>query len=367
MRITDAKKLIASVLLHNLELAEKGKSVRHRLIPALLGDPGVGKTSAFIQVADEYKLPYFDTIVAQYDAGELGGFGIPKIEELIGPDGKPVKDKNGKTVMIDRVRRARPDHMPDLDVPAGIWNLDELAQAFLANQNIVSQLVNEHRIGRHDVSPGITIGVTSNKPENKAGTTSMPSHLVDRLTLIYIEPDFEEFLEYAQAHQINPLVRVYLQNNPASLHKFEPGAKSCPTPRSWERAGTWLDRQLPDHIQTEALMGTIGEGETPKFQAWIRVKDKMPKLEDILKKPQEARVFGNEDADVLYLLLANLADVAKESNIEAILTYIRRLPNQEFTAYWAKDTFRQKPDLLKNKHVVNWKMNEGVKLFSGED
>jgi MoxR-like ATPase len=390
MKISEAQTYLASVVKYNLEMMEKGRGHSNFVVPMFIGDPGVGKTAICRQVARNYGLPYYQTILAQFDAGELAGLPFKatvnvQADEFFASEKDALAfaaehrkanpnvqssthEEDGKKVIQftlnydeDRMVRLRPNYLPD--APLGLWNLDELPQAFLANQNIASQIVNEYRVGEHTISPGVTICCTGNKPENKAGTTTMPSHLKDRLNFIPLEANLEEWMQYAVHHDLDTRVRAFLRQNPSALHKFEPGQQANPTPRSWEKTSAIMSMNLPRNIRREALSGQIGEATATTFEAWLRVEDKMPKIEDILTNPEKAPTFGNKEADVLYLLLANLASIADDKNIEAILKYINRLPNQEFTSYWAKDTFTRNPKLFDNKHVSKWKFETAVNLL----
>lgn len=354
MRLRDAKILLASIVQYNLEQFEKEAGHKTYVVPMLVSDPGIGKTSVIRQVAYESGLPYHQCIIAQYDAGEMAG--LPFKSSVHTHD-----NKDGKPVYEDRMIRLRPTYLPE--EPVGIFNLDELPQAFLANQNIASQLVNEYRVGEHEISAGITICGTGNRPENKAGTTTMPTHLKDRLLFVEIEANLDDFMSYAAENGIDARIRAYLRNNSTNLHKFDPGAKANPTPRSWEKVSAILSMNLPKEIRTQAIGGMIGEGEAVNFEQYLRVEDKLPKMKDIIDHPEKAPVFGNKEADVLYMLLANLADMADEKNIKNIITYIDRLPNQEFAAYWGQDTFKRNPKLLEHKDVTRWKLQSVTKLL----
>ncbi len=373
MRIRDAITLTTKVFQYNLDQfqaaidAKKVGGIAHNtfLVPFFIGDPGLGKTAIPRQVARMLDVPYFQTIIAQYDAGEMAGLPFVSTVEYDAVDEKGDAYKKS----VNRMVRMRPTYLPDIDDDeqiVGIYNLDELPQAFLANQNICSQMVNEWRVGEHPISEGVTIVATGNKPENKAGTTSMPMHLRDRLMFIEIEANHDDFLDYAATVGIDPRVRTFIRQNSQYLHKFEVGVNAFPSPRSWEKVGSVLKmdwKKDQTHIRYHAIAGQIGDGVAKTFEAWLRVEDKMPKWQDVVAAPQSAPVFGNKDADVLYLLLGTLADKADEKNIEAILTYIRRLPAQEFSAMWAKETFLRHPKLLENKHVTAWKMKDGAKIM----
>jgi hypothetical protein len=224
-------------------------------------------------------------------------------------------------------------------------------------------LINEWRIGEHHVSPGITICATGNKAEHKSGTTSLPMHVRDRLCYINIDVDHEETMAYAAQKGWNPMVRAYLKKNPASLHKFVVGVDAFPSPRSWEKTAALVGMDLQIHIRTEAIMGQIGTGEASQFESWLRVADRMPDPFEVAKNPNEAPIFGSADASILYLLLTNLADIAKPSNIEGIVTYLRRLPDREFGVLFVKDSLARDENLNKTEAMTNYKIKDMAGLL----
>lgn len=357
MKISAAKSLLSAIFQYNLDQAASGAGEHTYLVPFFIGDPGVGKTAIPRQVAREMSaslgvdIGYYQAIIAQYDAGEMAGL--------------PMMDKEHENMI-----RLRPNYLPPLnaadDVSSyniGIFNLDELPQAFLANQNIASQMVNEWRVGEHQISPAITICCTGNKPENKAGTTTMPTHLRDRLMFIEIEADTDDWLDYAAQRSISPLIRSYIRQNPGKLMKFDVGTNANPTPRSWEKCNAILKMQLRTDIRKAALGGQVGDGAATEFEAYLRIEDRLPKLEDILADPEKAPVFTNKDADILYLLTANLADIADKKNIGKILKYINRIPAQEFSLFFITDLTKRDPSMRDTNEIIDWKMNKGKDLM----
>lgn len=358
--IGQAKELLQSIILYNLERYSAGAKHDSFIVPFFIGDPGVGKTAITRQAAAECEVPYFQTIVAQYDPGELAGLpfmGQVKVTRTL--DGVPHE------VIEDRMIRLRPTYLPDINDEAqkiGLYNLDELPQTMLAGQNIMSQLVNEWRIGDHEISQGITICCTGNKPENKAGTTPMPAHLKDRLMFIRVRADQKEFNEYAAKKGINPIIRTYIRQNPQNLSKFTPGSDANPTPRSWEKMSHILSLNLPQDIRYAAACGTIGEGYATEFEAFLRVGDKLPDPDEVIKNPEEAPLFGPKDADVLRLLLASLADKATAKNFGRIITYIRRLPNKEFAAVFIQDACSRDESLMDTPEYRDFAMTDVAEM-----
>jgi hypothetical protein len=361
--IGQAKSLLQSIILYNLERFDKGGNHDSFIVPFFIGDPGVGKTAISRQAAKECEVPYFQTIVAQFDPGELAGLpfmGQVKVTRML--DGKPHE------AMEDRMIRLRPSYLPDINdqnQQIGLYNLDELPQTTLAGQNIMSQLVNEWRIGEHMISQGITISCTGNKPENKAGTTPMPAHLKDRLMFIRVRADHEEWSLYAAKRALHPMVRSYIRKYPENLHKFVPGSDSCPTPRSWEKVSNLLGMGMEKDIRFAALCGTVGEGVSHEFETYMRIGDKLPDPDEVIRNPETAPLFAPADADIITLLLASLADKTTAKNIGQVLKYIKRLPNQEFAAVYATDAFNRDESLLDTKEGRDWKMTSGAQLAFG--
>jgi hypothetical protein len=345
MKISQAKRFLEETIAHNIRQLELGTSHKSYIVPFFVGDPGLGKTALVEQTAAKLEIPYEQTIVAQYDAGEMGGLSFPVTVEI--------EDEEGNVHQEKRTTRLRPSYLPEQTV--AVWNLDELAQAFLANLNICSQIVNQWRIGEHQVSPGVTICCTSNKAANKAGTTSLPMHLRDRLTYITLEVDSAEWLVYAAEHGLHPDVRSFIRNAPASLHQFMTGVDAFPSPRSWEKTATILGFDLDSATRTDALKGQLGDGMVVEFTKWLQVKDRMPDPHEVIKNPNDAPVFTNRDADILYHLLTNLTELATEKNIGAIVKYVTRLPNREFAAMWAKEAVQRWPVLDETKDMTLFK------------
>lgn len=360
MKISETKTLIKSVIEYNIECFTRGKGHRDFVVPFLQGDPGIGKTAAPRQVGRELEIPVRTTIVAQYDAGELAGFPMPDYDQKkmirfrpdFLPDGDPIVRDDGKGNKKTELRN-----------PVGIWQLDELPQAPVACMNLCAQIVEEWSIGEHPVAPGWTIVCSGNKPSNRAGTNTIPTHLRDRLLHIDVETDHDEWLRHASERQLRPEITSYIKKNPASLAAFDPAARACPSPRSWFKADAVLGFNLPPHIRLPTLAGYIGEGQANQFESWLRVADRMPDPKEVIRLPDKAPLFGSKDADVLILLLANMASLATKDNIGNIIKYVNRLPNQEFSVYCLQDCYMRNPKIESSKEFEEWMIKQGAKIF----
>ena len=106
-------------------------------------------------------------------------------------------------VQDGRTTRSRPDWMPT-DGKGPLF-LDELPQAGIANLNIAATLIREHRIGEHHLPPGWMIACAGNLQHNRAGTTTMPSHVRNRLMHCYVEADAGAWAKWANSRRLSPI------------------------------------------------------------------------------------------------------------------------------------------------------------------
>ena len=195
MNIPEFATVLTAVMRHNMRLHDEGASIKDYLVPMAWGDPGLGKSDIAEAVADElcWQMVYAD--LATRDPADLGG--MPWVA-------------NGRTV------RCRPDWLPTEG--SGILFLDELPQAGLANLNIAATLIREHRIGEHRLPPTWMVTCAGNYQHNRAGTTTMPSHVRNRLLHLDINADANAWAKWASARSINPMLIAYNRYRAQEYH-----------------------------------------------------------------------------------------------------------------------------------------------------
>lgn len=341
MKLSNAIQIVESMVRFNLN--NKGGSNASHLIPMLWSLPGEGKTTAIEDLAERLNYDLVTVIVAQFDAGELGGF--------------PALDMENK-----QYERFAPFFMKNFseDKPTILF-LDELPQAPLANLNIMAQLTNERRIGEHVLPDNVVIVCAGNPMGARAGTTPMPTHLNDRLTHLDIETDHEGFRQYALNKGFTPEITGYINDRPEWLQKFDPSAKANPSPRSWERANSILALGLDYAAERGALAGQIGEAAVTDFVGYLRIYRDLPKAEEIFENPETSEIPVRPD--VLYALCSNLAFKVRENTASALITYVRRFNSKEFAAFCVRDVLARDPALKKQKDISNWVVTEGRDLL----
>jgi hypothetical protein len=153
----------------------------------------------------------------------------------------------------------------------GVLFLDELPQAGLANLNIAATLVREHRIGEHRLPPTWMVTCAGNYQHNRAGTTTMPSHVRNRLLHLDISADANAWAKWASARGVNPMVIAYNRYRAQEFHhKFSATDNAYPTPRSWTASHQVLRLDLPEALERECTGGMIGPAPARTSQGSAR-------------------------------------------------------------------------------------------------
>ena len=338
MKLSQAQAIVEKAITHALDLKDARDA--QYVVPYLIGGAGLGKTTIVKDVAASMNMQCSILSLAQYDAGELGGW--------------PVPSKDG-TSMI----RMRPDWMPTEGT--GVLFLDELPQAPTANQNIAAQIVNERRVGPHHLPAGWVIVAAGNRTSDRAGTNNMPSHLKDRLMFLEVEADIEDTIAYFYSKRIDERVCAFLRFRPEWLHKFDRDANACPSPRSWERVSSIMSWALDPVNQLEALAGQVGRAATADFHGFIKLYTTVPDMDELIANPMGAMI--SQDPAVMYAICAALSAKMNAKNAGNVVKYLMRLPQQEFAAFVIKDALSRDKTLKQTDAVRDWIMTVGKNLI----
>jgi hypothetical protein len=63
------------------------------------------------------------------------------------------------------------------------------------------------------------------------------------------------------------------------------------------------------------------------------------------------------------MLIANLVEVSDKKNLEPIIRYLKRLPNKEFVAMWAKDVQTRHPEVNDTRVMTDFKLSVLTKIL----
>lgn len=288
------------------------------LVPYVEGQPGVGKSSVFREVADKMGIELIDFRPALHGIEDF--LGLPTFSE----------DKK-------RSSFATPSWLPTKG--KGIFFIDELPQSSPAMMAALSQFILDRRIGDYTLPKGWHIAAAGNRTTDRAATHKRPSHINDRLIIMQMDFNLDDFITYCRNKSVPPVIQAFCKFKPNVLTSFDPNYEVNCTPRSMIMASTMIDADAK--IKTEMLQGTIGEGPTAEFIGFQRVWQDLPDLADILAKPKTIKISDN--LAVKYAISTMLSANANIDNFDTMMEFMERLPT-EFQVAFARDAYYNTKD-----------------------
>ena len=356
MRLIQSRSIIEHSFQSQIDYRMNGGS--KPIVVLMESDPGIGKTATAHQIKADREINLICFSLAQYDPAEVAGWIVSSGDGMtrLCPDWFPV-------------------NTPEMQAKAeageivGVIFIDEIKNATVAGQNIVAQLVDEFRIGKHHLPDGWVIVAASNKDSNRAGTNRMPTHLRDRFMTVEVDADVDDFVAYANTKGIDPTITGFVRARPELLSKFERDALACPSPRGWDKVNTILSWGLDPVLELAAIGCQIGEGVAAEFAGYRRIADSVVEPREVFASPSTARV--PEDPAACYAVASALAYHATIDNFGAILTYLSRFHHREFAVVCVKDACGRNPELKTNPKtrpaLKDFLVKHGVELMKDWD
>lgn len=322
------------------------------------GHMGTGKSATLTMLDNklpEHKACYFDCTTK-----DLGDLLIPKL-----------KDVDGNDYVTFATNEELGLHLANQKI---ILMVDEIGKANPAVFNGLLRLIYERKIGSYTMHPESILFATTNLGAEGVGDI-IPPHGRNRITVVKVrKPDHMEFIEWGVNNGMDSTVLGWVKDNPSLLQSFEDvenpddnphifhpqsNQTSFVTPRSLECASDWLKvrDQFDDHTLTGLLMGTIGERGAMDLMAFVKLADDLPRLDDIKKDPNNAKVPTSASAVcmVVYRTLANL----DKDWINAWMDYMVRLDKEAqglFANGVRAETYGKRSMVMTNARFTKWAM-----------
>lgn len=322
--------------------ARELKSTLNALIDARLptfiwGAPGIGKSSIVKQVADERGFEFIDLRLSLLDPTDLKGI--------------PFFDKDeGEAVW------AKPNFLPKEGDLEGILFLDEINSAPPSVQASAYQLVLDRKVGDYELPKGWRIVAAGNRESDRGVVYRMPPPLANRFVHLEMEVSFEDWKLWAYESGIGKEVIGFLEYKSEYLLNFDPtkNERSFPTPRSWE----YVDRIIHSKIESsqlhESIEGTIGKDTATQFVTFMKVKDRLPDIDDILEGKS---VELDEDSRVIFMtissIISHLLKKDDEQSISNVLKFSYSLPS-EFAIMLVQDMQKNGIPIEQNSEWDRW-------------
>ncbi|KZL17667.1 hypothetical protein PsAD2_03003 [Pseudovibrio axinellae] len=308
-------------------------------IPAFLwGDVGIGKSDSVAAVAKKQGAELLDIRLSMFDPVDLRG--LPTIQ-------------NGETVWL------KPAIWPKDDNTPKFLFFDEFDRALPSVQNAALQIVLNRRIGEHKLPDNVRIIAAGNGNTDRVGTQRTSAAGDNRFAHIYAEADLPSWQRWAASAGVHPLIIAFVSFRPELLHKRGgKNEKTFPTPRTWEAVNDFAD--APDDIRMDLVTGLIGEGAAAEFEGFVGVFKNLPSLDAVITDPTGSPVPSKPNTR--YAISAGLAVKADMNNIQNIITYLARLP-QEFSVLGVMNASRRDPSITHTPAFIQWSCeNQDVTL-----
>jgi MoxR-like ATPase len=263
-------------------------------LPLLLwGAPGTAKSATVTELARLYGLPC--EVLSPGERGE-GAFGVTPVPEQIPGDGTVLRYPPPEWVagLRDEDGEER-----------GIVFVDEINTAPPAIQPALLGLIQERRIGGHQLGPRVRVLGAANPVSQSAGGWDLAAPVANRCGHVeWPAPTAEEWGAWLTGQQVDQeaqrdalveeemvvaawpeawalaagTVAAFLRARPNLLHKMPPDGspeqgRAWPSPRTWEYATRALASArihgLDDETTDELLAAFVGAAAAGEFLTWM--------------------------------------------------------------------------------------------------
>ena len=246
------------------------------------GPPGIGKSSVVQQFARAVGLECVSLLGSQLAPEDL--IGVPQI--------------------IDGKSHFCPPRMIARQEPYCLF-LDELNACSHEVQKAFYSLIHDRRIGDYRLPEGSIVIGAGNRAQDSAIVKPMSSALLNRMVHVHLRVSFKEWMDWAEANAIHPLVLEYIRLRSDHLWSQPPKHEEpFSTPRAWHMVSDALkacgDDFTEDQLETIAF-GCLSPHHAGQFKAFHKQAGSRFQLEAILKG-DVGWPHKPEDRDVLYFL-----------------------------------------------------------------
>ncbi len=318
--------------------------IKSRLVPLVLGSPGIGKSDIVRQIAEKFNLKVIDLRLSQCDPCDLAGFVsiidgrgdyAPMVHFPIEGDSLP-KNSEGK--------------------PMAGWLLflDEITSAAPAIQAASYKLILDRMVGSHSLHKNVAIVAAGNRDTDNAVVQPMSTALQSRLVHLDLTIDYNEWCEWATTTGLDHKIVDYIMFKPNMIYTFKPDhtdhTYACP--RTWEFANRVMKQVgMESPTLLPMLAGTISEGVAREFLAYCKIYADLPKMADIIANP--TRVTMSQEPSVLYALTGTISNAVTMENFDKISDFVERMPT-EFQIITLKNALKRHPVLTNHPSMKKW-------------
>lgn len=326
---------------------------KHKIVPFLHGNQGIGKTQTVKQIAQEQGLGFIHLHLATQEVGDLVGLLM--------------KRDNGT------VYHARPEWFPTEG--QGIIFLDELNRAHPEVLQAMFSFITEGTMHTHKLPTGWNIVAAGNYQNNEFNTTDMSDAAwLSRFCHIDFKPTIEEFILYAEDSEHFDVAGFIRENGEMLERTAKQDNLNFITPdrRAWLTMVAPLDsEETIEQERFELYSGCVGSAAAAAYISYKNKKEKVISARQIIngyndKIANQIKKMGNAKNSRLDLLNKTTEEVLltiekkpeilkDEKKLENIMNFILDLPKEMLLMFFDKlktHTSTEKNLLLNNVELV---------------
>lgn len=235
-----------------------------------------------------------------------------------------------------------------------VYFLDDLGQASASVQAACMQLLLARRINGHHVSEHVIFVAATNRREDKAGVQGMLEPVKSRFTsIVELDVDAEDWILWGVQNDMPSELLGFARFRPELFDKFEASKDmtNSASPRTYAHVGKLINSGLSKSLEFEVFKGSCGESFAVEFCAFLKVYRDLPSIDDILLNPTKTHVPTEPSS--LYALSGALARKMSPQNIDAMMKYVDRIPD-EFQVFVMKDALTRDKNVGRTKRFIQW-------------
>lgn len=333
------------------QLAEQIPDVlKAGLVPFVQGNPGIGKSTFWREIAFKFDLAFIDIRLSTYDPTMLNGFlwvdndekkaTFLHIDDLpIEGDTPPINPKTGEPFKGYLIHFDEFTHMPK-------------AVEGAAFRIVLDRQVSTNRF----LHPKALLACSGNPQGMGMISKSISTPMRSRLVHFAMKNETQKFIHNAiDKLDFHPLIPAFLKANPSDMNNFIEqcsnidGTYACE--RTWEmlsklvKVKTANGRKIEDK-DLPSIIGTVGEESGGRFMGFVKSYYSCPDISTIVANPDSATVPELEVDQ--YAALPYLVYNVSLNNGEQVAKYVKRY-NQEFQLIFGKMLVKKNEEIF-DKH-----------------
>lgn len=314
----------------------------------VIGKPGMGKTALFAGVTKELGIGYIPNILSQKDPVDVGGMRVPDMKtgvlrHFVPEDLPIVEEWDNKPKNHGHVRHPL----------KGILHYDEINVVSLLMQATAYGIIQERRVGLHRLKPGWVPMASGNNVTDRSAAQRLSLALANRFNVQTVEPDLQSWLVQYGSEHVDTRGTSFLRFRPELFHVMPTTADEVrfPSARSWTKALKFIDEEPT--LRRKIIAGYVGDTPADEFEAYWRIMEKAPSIDEIVADPKKARLPEERDAGTYYAVAGMLARLMDRKNVAPVMIYVdRMLPDYQVALL--QDATRREPGLKNTEAYGNW-------------